>query len=65
VTVIDGATYDTAIVPTGSHQLPWPVNPITTRIYVANGGSNTVAVIDGTRTATVWLPWAGPQCWWP
>ena len=47
VTVIDGATNNTATVAAGTHPQSVAVNPITNKIYVANNGSNNVTVIDG------------------
>jgi YVTN family beta-propeller protein len=47
VTVIDGATKNTATVAAGTHPQSVAVNPITNKIYVANNGSNNVTVIDG------------------
>jgi YVTN family beta-propeller protein len=52
VTVIDGATNDTATVTVGSHPGAVAVNPVTNRIYVANNNSNNLTVIDGATNDT-------------
>ena len=52
VTVIDGATNSSATVSTGGRSLGQvAVNPMTNRIYVANGSSNNVTVIDGATNS--------------
>lgn len=51
-----------ATIPVGS--APWgiDVNPTTNRIYVANAGSNTVSVIDGsTNTVVATIPVTSPD----
>jgi YVTN family beta-propeller protein len=59
VTVIDGATNDTVLVPTGDYPIAVAVNPVTNRIYVANENSNNVTVIDGATNDTTSVPAAG------
>jgi YVTN family beta-propeller protein len=56
VTVIDPVAHSTATVKVGNEPAVIAVNPSSNKIYVGNGGSGTVAVIDGTTdavTATV------------
>ena len=57
VTVIDGATNNTATVQVGVRPVAAAVNPVTNKIYVVNYFSATVSVIDGatnnTTTVTV------------
>jgi len=50
VTVIDGATNDTTLVPAGADPRVVALNPVTNKIYVANIGSDNVTVIDGITT---------------
>lgn len=52
VTIIDGATNVTSAVLAGSGPEAVAVNPVTNKIYVANGDSGTVTVIDGATNAT-------------
>ena len=54
VTVIDGATGDTAMVAAGTQPNQLAVNPVTNRVYVMNGGGN-VTVIDGATNTTATL----------
>jgi len=43
----------TTTIPVGTGDHAVAVNPVTNKIYVANGGSNNVTVIDGaTNTPT-------------
>src|SRR5260370_973598 len=42
----------TATVGVGAQPNAVSVNPVTNKIYVANGGSNSVTVIDGSTNAT-------------
>jgi YVTN family beta-propeller protein len=56
VTVIDGATHNTATVPVGSQPYAVAVNPVTNKVYVANLGSGTVTVIDGATNNTATVP---------
>jgi YVTN family beta-propeller protein len=56
VTVIDGATNDTALVPAGNQPNAVAVNPVTNRIYVPNSGDSTVTVIDGATNDTALVP---------
>jgi YVTN family beta-propeller protein len=42
----------TATLPAGNAPLALAVNPLTNRIYAANGGSNNITVIDGATNAT-------------
>ena len=46
VTVVDGATNKTTTIETGASPHAVAINPVTSRGYVANRGSNNVAVID-------------------
>jgi len=52
VTVIDGATNATTLVPTGTNPIAIAVNSATNKIYVANRDSGSVTVIDGATNAT-------------
>jgi YVTN family beta-propeller protein len=52
VTVIDGTTNDTTLVPAGTEPCAVAVNPTTNKIYVANNGSDNVTVIDATTNDT-------------
>jgi YVTN family beta-propeller protein len=52
VTIIDGVTNATTVVPTGVAPGAIAVNPVTNKVYVANTGENTVTVIDGVTDAT-------------
>lgn len=50
-------------VAAGTNPFVVAVNPISNKIYVANNGSNTVTVIDGTNNSTATIasgsnPWA-------
>ncbi len=45
VTVIDGATKTTAIIPAGTYPISVAVNPVTNKVYVANLNSSNVTVI--------------------
>ena len=47
MTVIDGATNKTTTVAVGDGPHALAVNPVTNKIYVANGGSASVTVISG------------------
>ena len=51
--MIDGATNTTTTVAAGTVR-PYAVavNPVTNKIYVANGGSGNVTVIDGATNTT-------------
>jgi len=51
ITIIDGATNDTAIVSAGSGPQAIAVNPVTNKIYVANQGGD-VTLIDGVTNTT-------------
>ena len=62
VTVIDGQTDATTVVPTGV--APWnaAVNPITNKIYVTNSSDTVVTVIDGaTNVASAVTVGAGAE----
>ena len=50
VTVIDGATNQTALVNDPNANGPYfpAVNPVTNKIYVSNNLSNNITVIDGS-----------------
>ena len=52
VTVIDGATDDSATVAVGQNPCAVAVNPVTDKIYVANEIGNTLTVIDGATNDT-------------
>ncbi len=52
MTVIDGASYNTNIVPTGLAPNALVVNPTTNKIYVSNSESNTVTAVDGLTHST-------------
>jgi len=52
VTVIDGNTYGTSLVPVGTEPIAVAVNPVTNKVYVANYAASTVTVIDGATNAT-------------
>jgi YVTN family beta-propeller protein len=56
VTVIDGATRDTALVPADSNPLAVAVNPVTNKVYVANYNGSSVTVIDGATHDTALVP---------
>ncbi len=63
VTVIDGATNNTATVWTGGAPDAVAVNSVTNKIYVANSSAGSVTVIDGTTNQTSSVatgagPWA-------
>lgn len=48
ITIIDGATNQTARVPAGDMALFLAVNPVTHKVYVVNEESNDVLVLDAT-----------------
>jgi len=52
VTVIDGLTAATTVVPTGANPFRVAVNPVTNRIYVTNLGDPVVTAIDGGTNLT-------------
>ena len=52
-----------ATIPVGFSPLGIGINPITHRIYVANSGSNTVSVIDGTKNSVVTTIAVGDAPW--
>jgi len=59
VGVINGSNQLVATIAVGTSPTSVVVNPVTNKIYVANSGSNSVSVIDGssnTVTATVTSP---------
>ena len=68
VTVIDGATNDTAVVATGSYPQAVAVNPVTNKVYVANYTDNTVTVIadapaNDTKVHAAFNPLSGDTTW--
>jgi len=60
VTVIDGATNDTAKVTVGTNPWAVAVNPHTDKVYVANNGSNNVTVINAANGTTQVATGTGP-----
>jgi YVTN family beta-propeller protein len=52
VTVINGATNETATVSADAQPCYVAVNTVTNKIYVGNGGSSYVTVIDGATNST-------------
>lgn len=52
VTVVDGATNATTLVPVGSNPASIAVNPVSNKVYVANQADDTVTVIDGATNST-------------
>jgi len=52
VGVIDGATNNITGVAVGDQDLALDVNPLTDKIYVADGARNTLTVIDGVTNRT-------------
>ena len=63
VTVINGSTDKTTTVPVGRYPKALAINPLTNKIFVANGsyssGTGTLTVIDGATNATT------PVSVWP
>jgi YVTN family beta-propeller protein len=52
VTVIDGESNSTTVVPAGQYPSALAVNPETNQIYVVNAGDGTVTAIDGATNST-------------
>ena len=52
VTVIDGATLQTATVNVGATPVEMDIDTSTNKVFVANGGGSSITVIDGATNAT-------------
>jgi YVTN family beta-propeller protein len=53
VTIINGTTYNTSLVVTGSAPDALAVNAVTNKIYISNADSNSVTVLDGVTNETL------------
>jgi YVTN family beta-propeller protein len=56
VTVIDGSTNSTTVVPAGIYPSALAVNLAANQIYAVNAGDGTVTVIDGATDSTQTIP---------
>src|ERR1700712_3213871 len=53
VSIVSGATHETSTVKVGARPVAIAVDAVTNRVYVANNGSASVSVLDGSTDAVV------------